>query len=106
MGIFCSADNQLARMYARRALEFIDSHSITRPIQECAAPSRGSWEVVDSRENNGDLNDYFMTRNFAISAPPSGAFRFVRLRQTGKNHSGDDCLAFQALELFGELSVA
>ena len=66
--------------------------------------SEGSWAVVDSRESNFDLDGKFVTRNFAVSAPPSGAFRFVRLRHTGKNHRGDDYLAICALELFGALS--
>ena len=66
--------------------------------------SEGSWAVVDSRENNSDLNDKLVTRNFAVSAPPSGAFRFVRLRQTGKNHDRNDCLWICSLELFGTVS--
>ena len=68
--------------------------------------SEGSWKVVDSRENNSDLNDYCVTRNFAISAPASGAFRFVRLRLTGKNHQGSVLLPICAFELFGALSRA
>ena len=53
--------------------------------------SEGSWKVVDRRENNSDLfsRNCPVTCNFEISAPPSGAFRFVRLRQTGKNHTGN-----------------
>ena len=66
--------------------------------------SDGSWEVVDGHKNNEDLNDKRVTRNFVISAPPRGSFRFVRLRQTGKNHGGDDCLCLTSLELFGTLS--
>ena len=66
--------------------------------------SEGSWVVVDSRTNNDDLNDLFVTCNFEISAPLSGAVRFVRLRLTGKNHGGNDQLAFSRLELFGVLS--
>ena len=66
--------------------------------------SEGSWAVVDSREDNEDLDDEYATRNFAISAPPSGAFRFVRLRQTGKNHCGNNQLVICGLELFGTLS--
>ena len=50
--------------------------------------SEGSWEVVDSCEDNSDLNDSLVIRNFAISTPASGIRRFVRLRQTGKNHYG------------------
>ena len=66
--------------------------------------NRGSWAVVDSRENNNELDDSFVTRNFALSALPSGSFRFVRLHQTGKNHEGNDRLSFPSLELFGTLS--
>ena len=66
--------------------------------------SEGSWEVVDRRENNSDLNGRHLTRNFAISPRPSGAFRFVRLRQTGKNHKGNDLVWICAFELFGALS--
>ena len=68
--------------------------------------SDGSWEVVDRRENNFDLDGSHLTRNFALGTRPSGAFRFVRLRQTGKNHAGYDYLSICALELFGALSVA
>ena len=66
--------------------------------------SAGSWEVVDRRDDNEDLHGSRVTRNFAISAPTRGNFRFVRLRQTGKNHHGDDVLALSALEVFGTLS--
>ena len=72
-----------------------------------------SWNVVDSRQNNNDLNDKNVTRNFSLGTPQSGAFRFVRLRLTGKNHGGSDnldicgsdILAISALELFGTLSL-
>ena len=66
--------------------------------------SEDSWVVVDSRENNNDLNGKLLTHNFAISTRLSGAFRFVRLRQTGKTHYGRDHLCLSALELFGTLS--
>ena len=66
--------------------------------------SEGSWTVVDSSENNFDLNNKRVTRNFAIGARLSESFRFVRLRQTGKNHQGNDHLDISALELFGTLS--
>ena len=65
--------------------------------------SEGSWAVVDSRENNSDLNDKSVTRNFALSAPRSRAFRFVRLRLTGKNHRGFDYLWI--CSLFGAVSA-
>ena len=65
--------------------------------------SDGSWDVVDRRDDNFLLNASRATRNFAISAPASGSFRFVRLRQTGKNHGGYDDLCLTSLEVFGTL---
>ena len=66
--------------------------------------SDDSWKVVDRRENNEDLNGKYLTHNFAISGSPSEGFRFVRLRQTGKTHDGDDYLVLTSLEVFGTLS--
>ena len=67
--------------------------------------SEGSWKAVDFRTDNNDLNDEHMTHNFSLGTPQSGAFRFVRLRLTGKNHGGSDDLNICALELFGALSL-
>ena len=66
-----------------------------------------SWEVIDRRENNYDLSGCKVTRNFAINR--SGAawdwsFHFIRLRQTGKNHSGGDCLCSSGLLLVDKAS--
>ena len=66
----------------------------------------GSWEVIDRRDNNFDLSAYHVTRNFPINSGSSASrwnFCFIRLRQTGKNHSGNDCLSLSALEFFGRL---
>ena len=66
--------------------------------------SEGTWNVVDSRNGNCDLNGGYVIHNFEIRCPPSRAFRFVRLRLTTKNHREDDFLALCAFELFGTLS--
>ena len=63
-----------------------------------------TWQVTDHRDNNFDLSASFITRNFVISTPPRGSFRFIRLRLTGKNQRGDDHLNISSLELFGALS--
>ena len=68
--------------------------------------SEGTWEIVDRRENDKELYSWMepVTRNFAISVPPRGSFRFVRLRQTGKNHHGTNILRLTSLEVFGALT--
>ena len=62
------------------------------------------WDVVDARDNNEDLNASYVTHNFTISTPPRGSFRFIRLRQTGRNHDGNNYLGITSLEVFGTLS--
>ena len=65
--------------------------------------SDGSWQVVDRRDNNESLKGEHVICHFATNGPPRGGFRFVRLRQTGTNHSGSDVLALTSLEVFGTL---
>ena len=62
------------------------------------------WQVVDHRENNEHLKCACVTHNFDIRAPLRESFRFVRLRNTGKNHDANDHLHLSSLELFGTLS--
>ena len=62
-----------------------------------------SWVVVDSRQNNSDLNGTHVIREFGVRDKSLKAFRFVRLRQTGKNHRGDNHLCIALLEIFGTL---
>ena len=62
------------------------------------------WTIIDRRDNNEDLNGKHVTRNFRISPTPSESFRFIRLRQTGKTHKGEDWLTLTALEIFGFFS--
>ena len=63
----------------------------------------GSWDIVDRRKNEV-WNGRYAIQNFRISAPPSQSFRFVRLRQTGKNYLGSDDLVLSSLEVFGALT--
>jgi hypothetical protein len=59
------------------------------------------WCEIDRHENNYDLNAKNVVRSFKAEKPQEG--RYVRLRQTGKNHRGDDFLIFSAFEIFGSL---
>lgn len=63
-----------------------------------------SWRVIDHQENNNDLADGDV-HNFSIRSVPPEGFRFIRLRQIGKNHSESDRLCLSALEIFGTQSV-
>ena len=58
-----------------------------------------AWTVIDRRDDNEDLRAERVTRNFAISTRLVKGFRFIRLRETGKNHHGDDRLILTAFEI-------
>lgn len=62
-----------------------------------------SWKEVDRRDNNNDLNDFRVTRNFRITRIASERFRFVRLRQIGPNHRCGYYIGITAMEIFGIL---
>jgi hypothetical protein len=64
-----------------------------------------SWTEVDRRTNNEDLNSPGIVQTFRLSTPPQGEYRYIRLRQTGPNHRGDNLLGFSAFELFGQLRI-
>jgi hypothetical protein len=60
-----------------------------------------TWTQIDRRSNTNDLNGWDKFRTYGVSTVVET--RILRLRQTGKSHSGDDYLAFSAWELFGTL---
>ena len=65
--------------------------------------TENSWREIDRRDNDYNLNGALLTVNFEISHVPRESFRFLRLRQTGKNHRGFNYLNFSGLEIFGTL---
>ena len=80
------------------------NHAKSWVIEVSNDGTENSWTIIDRRDNNNDLNDSFATVNFKISRVPSDGFRFFRLRQTGKNHLGNEVLSISSLEIFGTLS--
>jgi hypothetical protein len=60
-----------------------------------------SWTEIDQRMNNTDLKERPFISSFTVSKSAEG--RFIRLTQTGKNHSGHDVLWIHAFEFFGTL---
>ena len=70
--------------------------------------SEESWEVIDRRDYAKDKLviefDPYVISNFAISNPPSGSFRHVRLRLTGPNSWSQNCICLSSFEVFGKLT--
>jgi hypothetical protein len=62
------------------------------------------WITLDER-NTGELGDRGKVKTLACSSyDKSKTFRYLRVRQTGKNSSGSDFLILSAVEFFGELN--
>jgi hypothetical protein len=61
-----------------------------------------SWTELARETNNCDLNGSLMIHSFSISK--SIECRFIRLRQTGKNHANNNVLIFYHFDVFGTLS--
>jgi hypothetical protein len=62
-----------------------------------------TWELLD-RQNTEELNGTGIVKTFSCSSAKSSEFfRFVRLRQTGRNCRGLDCFSLEAVEFFGTL---
>jgi hypothetical protein len=59
------------------------------------------WDEADRRLQSHALNTPGITQAFDIESPTVG--QYVKLRNIGKNHSGNDSLCISAFELFGEL---
>ena len=68
-----------------------------------ASNSGGSWISLDSHENTEYFQPGSLIVNFPINPAPRQSFRYLRLRQTGKNHDGHDVLGIQYLDFFGTL---
>jgi hypothetical protein len=66
-----------------------------------------SWDELDRRESNSDLNSAYAVKMFSVSdskpKSKSGPFQMIRLRQIGSNHNNYHYLIFTAFEIFGSL---
>jgi hypothetical protein len=59
------------------------------------------WIVIDSQNDNTDLNGNNMSKGYEVEARKE--WKFVRLRQTGVSHSGKNYLVISGFEIFGSL---
>ena len=63
--------------------------------------SEGSWEVIDSKTMNLNRSNTFS--ELFVCRAPSGFYPHIRIRQTGKNAFGTDCLTLCGIELYGDV---
>lgn len=65
------------------------------------------WKILDTRNNITVLNDKSVTHTFDIQEKllENEFYRFLRIRQTGKNAGNNYYLGFSALEYFGYITL-
>lgn len=59
------------------------------------------WLELDKRFNVNELNERYSTKNFKCKN--SGAFRYIRIKQTGTTHCESNIMALTSVEFFGTL---
>lgn len=66
------------------------------------------WHQLDRKDDNEDLRHpglkYMGRGQASFAVTEHGEYRFVRLRQTGENHEGNDVFSVRMMEFFGTLS--
>ena len=60
------------------------------------------WKVIDSRDTK-DLDGHYFVKTFKCNQENKEFYRYLRLRQTGKNSAGNDKLELSQIEFFGLL---
>ena len=65
--------------------------------------NESEWVTLDSQTNCDHLKGSKKVHTFGISDPNSREFKFIRMRQTGKNWSNCNCLRINSFEIYGTL---
>lgn len=63
------------------------------------------WKLLDSHQNDSYLNGANTCHTYQISQQNDEKeyYRYLRIRQTGQNSSGHNCITLSAIEFFGSL---
>lgn len=80
-------------------------HLVSWVVEGSESGERGTWELLDKRETD-DLDDDYMVATYECNQRNHNFYRFIRVRQTGKNSYGSDYFKLTQLELFGKVVTA
>lgn len=72
-------------------------------VIECSN-DRISWETVDEESECPHLASSSPVHTFKVNHPTSKGFRYVRMRLTGPNWSGNNQLVIDSFEIYGNLT--
>ncbi|OHS98827.1 F5/8 type C domain containing protein [Tritrichomonas foetus] len=61
------------------------------------------WLEIDRKQSVGDLNERYKVKSYQCKNP--GAFRYIRIKQTGKTHCDSDIMVLTNVEFFGTLRM-
>lgn len=62
-----------------------------------------NWTEIDQQNNCSYLKGSLLFHTFQIDNKNNDKFKYLRVRSTGKNWSGNVSLLFEAIEIFGKL---
>ena len=72
-------------------------------IEGSNSGSHGDWEILDTQVDVSVLDGLDLVHTFDVKSDSDESFRFLRIRQNGKNHSGQNYFIICALEYYGYL---
>jgi hypothetical protein len=70
-------------------------------LEGSSSVDASTWSLLDSQSNNNDLNGDCRVASFPVAS--FAEYRYLRLRQTGTNHTGRGYFELAALEFFGSI---
>ena len=88
--------------YSLRAYYDYDDCNLKTWEIQVSMTGRNDWETVD-RQSNNDLRGRGRIASYRLSNPVR--CRFIRLKQTGRNHRGDYDTLTSAFEVFGRIAL-
>ena len=80
-----------------------DFHPMHWVIEGSNSDNDNDWTAIDSRSDVKSLNAQSVICTFDIQRPVNDFYRYLRLRQTGKNACGSNKLGLSSLEYFGSV---
>ncbi|KAK8883580.1 hypothetical protein M9Y10_042674 [Tritrichomonas musculus] len=73
-------------------------------IEGSNTDEESDWKILDQKENDGTIHGRNACYTFNINNNKQGEYyRYLRIRQTGKNSDERDYFTFSGLEYFGEI---
>ena len=82
--------------------DYDSHHPRSWVIEGSNTDEESDWKILDKKDNNKTVNGINTCYTFNINEQDE-YYRYLRIRQTGKNSSGYDFFCFSGLEYFGKI---